>query len=84
MLLYRPEPCLHPEEAQAGLPVSFVERLQSEPLILAHILELEIQEFCTNRICRPLQVWPLVHFINYKYVPTQLRVPYVSVASLFW
>lgn len=30
------------------------------------------------------KVWPLIHFVNYKYIKPQLRVPFVSVASFFW
>ena len=29
-------------------------------------------------------MWPLIHFVNYKYVRPQLRVPFVSTAAFFW
>ena len=34
--------------------------------------------------CCLLQFWPAVHFVNFKFVAPQLRVPFVSTASIFW
>ena len=31
-----------------------------------------------------LQLWPVVSFINYTYVPLRLRVLVVNVVALFW
>lgn len=32
----------------------------------------------------PVQLWPLVSLINYKYVPLKLRVLVINVVALFW
>jgi hypothetical protein len=29
-------------------------------------------------------IWPAAAFINYKFVPIQHRIGYISVVSLFW
>jgi hypothetical protein len=31
-----------------------------------------------------MQLWPLVAFVNYKFLPPQLRVLFANVMSIFW